>query len=318
MISIDKCEGELVRLAGRSGVLIASRATLAIYAAMRALQLPAGSEVLMPANLCANPAEAVRLAGLKPLFVDISAETLNIDWEAAEPAVGPRTRVLLAVPIFGQPLDMPNVLHFAEHHNLTIMEDAAQALGVRHGKQPAGSVGICSVFSFGQGKIGDAGGGAALLSDDMALLERAQVVLAAMPSASSLQGLHERIYRSLQALPGEIEARTRLAEQYRQRLDMPGVTHPGIAAMPPLWKYSVLLASRHERDAVTWALLALGVEATNLYLPLSLFEKSRLKRPGGYTAGWSVYNRIVNLPLWPQPAHLLERVLEGINAGLNS
>ena len=176
------CEEALTRMAGREYALLAPRATTALVALLRALDLPPDSEVLMPISLCANPANAVRWAGLRPLFADISPTNFSMDLDAAERTVGPQTRVLLAVPLFGHPLDVSALLDFSGRNDLIVIEDAAQAVGLRYGRRQAGSVGTCSIYSFGAGKIADAGGGAALLSDDAGLLRRARNELEKLPS----------------------------------------------------------------------------------------------------------------------------------------
>src|SRR5438552_13802930 len=104
--------------------MLAPRAITALVALFRALDLPPGSEVLMPVALCANPALALRWAGLRPVFADVSPSTFNLDLDAAARVVGPQTRVLLAVPLFGHPLDVPSITEFARAHNLIIIEHA--------------------------------------------------------------------------------------------------------------------------------------------------------------------------------------------------
>jgi len=134
-----QCEQRLATIAEREHALLAPRATIALVALLRALDLPPGSQVLMPVMLCANPAYAVRWAGLRPLFADVSPGTFNLDFQAAERVTGPDTRVLLAVPLFGHPLNAPSIAEFARAHNLIIVEDAAQATGLSHAAgSPAG------------------------------------------------------------------------------------------------------------------------------------------------------------------------------------
>jgi dTDP-4-amino-4,6-dideoxygalactose transaminase len=297
-------------MAGREHALLAPRATIALVALLRALELPPGSEVLIPVNLCANPAYAVRWAGLRPLFADVSPAGFNMDLEAAERMAGQDTRVLLVAPLFGHPLDVPALIEFARRHDLIIVEDAAQATGLRYGERPAGSLGLCSVYSFGPGKIAAAGGGAALLSDDPDLLERARLVLDHMPSGRlRAEDRPGRILQALRSLPAELEARGALAGRYRNMLDSPGITHPTVPPGAPLWKYSILLPSRAERDRATRDLLASAVEATNLYPPLaSLFTEARAAETGAFPVAANLYNRIVNLPLWPQFPGLEESV----------
>lgn len=293
------CEARLAGMVGRKAALLAPRATIALVALLRALGLPVGSEVLMPAMLCANPAYAVRWAGLRPVFGDVLPGDFNLDLDAAERVVGPQTRVLLAVPIFGHPLDLPALLDFAEGHKLMVVEDGAHAVGLRYGDVPAGSVGVCSIFSFGRGKIADAGGGAAILSDDRALLRRAQLILQEMPSGKvPMAGQAAAIMQALDLLPRELVERCAAADEWRREVAMPGVEQPRVAMGLPLWKYSVLLPGRRERDALTRGLLARGVCATNLYPPLPhFFKEARRSEAENYPVAWELFGRIVNLPL---------------------
>jgi dTDP-4-amino-4,6-dideoxygalactose transaminase len=310
-LPVKQVEERLAALACRPYARLAHRATTVLVALLRALALPPGSEVLMPVALCANPANAVRWAGLRPLFADILPHTFNLNLDAAESVVGPQTKVLLVVPLFGHPLDGPALLRFAARHGLLVIEDAAQAVGLRHAsREPTGSIGICSIYSFGGGKIADAGGGAALLSDDLDLLTRAQVELARLPSGPRhLSAQAGRILNALDTLPSELVGRASLACLYRQTLTAPEITHPPVTLGAPLWKYSVLLPNRDERDRVTRALLATGVPATNLYPPLSRFF-SAAREEARYPVACDVFDRIINLPLWPQPPGLLEDAVE--------
>ncbi|MFL5733469.1 MAG: DegT/DnrJ/EryC1/StrS family aminotransferase [Chloroflexia bacterium] len=317
--SIEKteCERLLAQTAGRTHALLAPRATTALLALLRALDLPPNSEVLMPVALCANPAYAVHWAGLRPIFADISPTTFNLDLAAAERVIGPQTRVLLAVPLFGHPLDVPDLLEFAHEHNLILVEDAAQATGLSYADLPAGSLGICSVYSFGPGKIADAGGGAALLSNDPHILERAAAHLHSLPSnRHSDEHLPAGILRALQNLPHELLARATLAAQYRHILDHSGVTHPEIPSPAPLSKYSILLPSRPERDRATRELLAAGIPATNLYPPLAPYFPEARNATGHFPVASDLYNRIVNLPLWPQSTGMEERAARAISLAL--
>lgn len=310
---VVKAEHRIAALAGRTYAKLAPRATTALVALLRALNLPPDSEALMPISLCPNPVNAVRWAGLKPLFADISPHTFSLDLDAAESVVGRHTRVILAIPMFGQPLDAPALMQFAEWHDLLVIEDAAQAVGLHHARQePAGSLGICSVYSFGTGKIADAGGGSALISDDGGLMARIRAELANMPSSKrDLSGQASLILTALDDLPAELEARAKLADLYSQTLKAPTITHPQVAPHTPLWKYSVLLPTREERDRITRTLIETGVPATNLYPPLTRFFLDTHKAyPIHCPIAKDTFNRIINLPLWPQPPDLLETVVQ--------
>jgi perosamine synthetase len=256
------------------------------------------------------------MAGLRPLFADIDPQTLNMDLASAETVVGPDTRVLLACPLFGHPLDSEAVLNFARRHNLIVIEDAAQAVGVNHSDCPAGSLGVCSVYSFGRGKIADAGGGAALLTDNRELAWRVRSELKAISGAGE-QGIdREKLGASLQSLPCELERRACAAVDYRQNLRLPGVIHPDAAEDAPLWKYSLLFPDRTHRDSATRALLAAGIEATNLYRPLAPFFPRARNSSARFLVAGNIHTRIVNLPLWPLPEGTAVRAREALGADL--
>lgn len=295
--------------------MLASRATVGLVAVLRALQLPRGSDVLMPVMLCANVVHAVRGAGLKPVFVDMEAGEFGfgMDLAKAESIMHERSDVsaLLAVPLFGSGLDSDGLAAFAQRHRLQVVVDAAQH-GLRNVDTLVNGRQSLTIYSFGAGKIGDAGGGAAALSDDPGLLER---VKAEIGTKKDLGETAERIMKSLDRLEEEMAGRRRMAEVYRDGLQVEGVAHP--RGELPLWKYSVLLSDRDERDRVTRQLLERGVEATNLYVPLSRwFGPCRDKGWGRkeFPVAWDISQRIINLPLWPAREGLLEDVLWGFYA----
>jgi len=307
---VEQCERALAERGGRHGAVLASRATVGLAVVLRALQLPRGSGVLMPVMLCANVVHAVRGAGLEPVFVDMEAGEFGfgMDLAKAESIMRERSDIgaLLAVPLFGSGLDSDGLAAFAQRHQLQVVVDAAQH-GLRkvdafvNGRQPL------TVHSFGAGKIGDAGGGAAVIGDDPGLLER---VRAELGTKKDLGETAERIMKSLDRLEEEIAGRRRMAEAYRDGLRLEGVAHP--PGELPLWKYSVLLTDRDERDSVTRRLLEIGVEATNVYVPLSRWFGPYKDKGWGreaFPAAWDISERIVNLPLWPAREGLLDDVL---------
>lgn len=298
LTEINLCT-RLALMGQREEAILASRATSALTAVLRALKLPSGSEVLMPATLCANPALAVRLAGLRPLFADVSPADLNLDLEAARRVIGPQTRVLLAVPIFGHPLAAPAFETFAAERGLVLIEDAAHAVGLYHSDRPAGALGFCSIFSFGRGKIAAAGGGAAILGQG-SFLRRVQVELDRLEKSSRYSTV--QILAALDQLPEELEIRAAAVRRYSQGHGLPepaAITHlQPLRTGDPLWLYSMLLPDRESRDRTTRDLLSKGIEATNLYPPLPLFFRdSRAPQLSNYPVAWNAFNRIVNLPL---------------------
>ena len=148
-------------------------------------------------------------------------------------------RVVLAVPLFGGEVDEVGLRGFAERRDLVVVEDGAQR-GVVASSGNGGKLGaVCTVVSFGVGKVGDAGGGGAVLSDDLELLRELRG-----QRGSGGEGVDfGRIMGVLEGLEEEIEGRLRRAGEWRERFaGMKGVEQVG--EVLPVWKYSVLVRDR--------------------------------------------------------------------------
>ena len=147
--------------------------TDALVLALRALGIGAGDEVIVPTFSFVATAEAVVLAGAVPVFADIELDSFTIDARSAAAVVGPRTRALVPVHLFGQCARLEALGTLAETHGLKIVEDAAQALGARSRGRAAGSIGHAAAFSFFPTKnLGAPGDGGMVTTADAALAER--------------------------------------------------------------------------------------------------------------------------------------------------
>ena len=120
----------------------------ALHLASLAIDLQGGEEVLVPAQTHVATAHAVELCGAKPVFVDAEPRTGNIDLDALESLIGPRTRAISLVHFLGRPVDMPRVLDIARRHDLRVIEDCAVALGARVDGTHVGLLGDVGCFSF--------------------------------------------------------------------------------------------------------------------------------------------------------------------------
>ena len=135
--------------------------TLMLRAAIELGRLQKGDEIIVPANTFIATVLAVTAAGLTPVLVEPDADTCNLDPAKLGEALGPKTRAILAVHLYGRVANMPEICKFAEHHGLLVFEDAAQAHGASMDSKKAGSFGLASAFSFyptkNLGALGDAG-----------------------------------------------------------------------------------------------------------------------------------------------------------------
>lgn len=161
---------------------------MAFHYILRALNLPAGSEIIFPALTFWVVPEIARRNGLRPVFVDVDAATFNLDPTKIEAALTERTRAIVPTHLYGLPCAMSEVMKIAERHDLIVIEDCAQAVGARYRGRRVGTFGTASFFSFQLLKgINTYGGGMALTNDVvLARSVRAQALKEPAPSVLDL------------------------------------------------------------------------------------------------------------------------------------
>jgi len=166
---------------GRSHAAVAGRASAAIWAALRARGIE-GKPVLMPANICYIAAWAVLQSGNLPYLVDIDPATGNISLETLSQVRVASPAALIVCHMYGLGAPIAQIAEWARAREIFLIEDAALALGAVVDGRPAGSWGDLSLFSFGAGKIVDAGNGGAFLCDDAELTQKIESELETLPS----------------------------------------------------------------------------------------------------------------------------------------
>lgn len=173
---VKRFEKEMAASVGRKYGIAVSNGTAALEAAMVALNLDAGCEVIMPAFTIISCAQAITKAGLVPVVVDCEPDTWNMNTASIEAKITPKTRAIMVVHIYGLPVDMAPVLELARKYNLKVIEDAAEMHGQTYKGKPCGSFGDVSIFSFYPNKHITCGEGGMILTDDEHLAERCQGV----------------------------------------------------------------------------------------------------------------------------------------------
>lgn len=141
-------ETEFSGIVGNRHCVAVNSGTSALHMALIAVGVKPGDEVIVPSFTFAATANSVRLAGATPVFVDIDAESFCIDPAAVEAAIGPRTRAVMPVHLYGHPADMTRLVEVATRHGLWIIEDAAQAHAAQWQGTPVGAFGAAAAFSF--------------------------------------------------------------------------------------------------------------------------------------------------------------------------
>jgi len=172
---VRRFEEGFAELCGVEHAVAVNSGTTALVAALQVLDLEPGDEVLTSPFTFVATLNAILEAGATARFVDIRQEDFCVDPAALAAAVGPRTKVLMPVHLYGQTADMDPILKLAADHGLALVEDAAQAHGARHQGRAAGAFGL-GCFSFYATKNITAGEGGAITTDDARLADRLRVL----------------------------------------------------------------------------------------------------------------------------------------------
>jgi dTDP-4-amino-4,6-dideoxygalactose transaminase len=165
-------EAEWAEFCGARFALGVDNGTSALHLVLRALGIGPGDEVVVPTNSFIATAEAVSLAGATPVFADVDAATHLLTAETAAAALGPRTRAVVAVHLFGRTCDLESLQTLCASRGVHLVEDAAQAHGARFRGRRVGTFGVAAAWSFYPGKnLGALGDGGAITTNDERLHE---------------------------------------------------------------------------------------------------------------------------------------------------
>lgn len=255
--------------------------TDAIEIALEALNLPAGSEVIVPGNSFIASSEAVTRTGLKVVFADVDPGSYVLTAETVRARLTPATRAIIAVHLYGHPCDMEELGALAREHDLRILEDCAQAHGAQSHGRTIGTCGDIATFSFYPGKnLGAYGDAGAIVTNDQALAERARKIANHGRIGkydhdfegrnSRLDGLQAAVLSvKLRYLDGWTDRRIAIADRYLANLaNVEGLTLPKRGN----WAkqvYHLFVIRTERRDELKQHLAAAGVE-TGVHYPVAL------------------------------------------------
>jgi perosamine synthetase len=306
----ERFEAAVARRAGTAYAVACSSGTAGLHLLLTALGLGPGDEVITPSFSFIASANAVAYTGARPVFADIDERTLCLDPAAVSAAIGPRTRAILPVDVFGHPAPLPELRALAGAHGLAVVEDSCEALGaVLHGV-PCGSGRFAdgAVFAFYPNKQITTGEGGMIVTDDAFLAERCRSLRNHGREDGGAWLRHARLgwnYRmdelsaalgaaQMERLDEMLAARDRVAVAYTERLTrVPGVQGP--AVMPGVrmswFVYVVRLAPEVDRDGVMADLLARGIGCRPYFSPIHL-QPVYLGGPGGRPGELPVTERV--------------------------
>ena len=314
-------EAEIARLCEVEHALAVSSGTAALHLAVLAAGLEPGDEVVVPAYTFPATANVVALSGLKPVLVDVDPETMNID--PALIRVGPRTKLLLAVHLFGRPLrlhDLPDV---------PLLEDAAGALGARYRDRACGGLGIAGCLSFHPRKIVTTGEGGAITTSDSAFADAARELRnhgwrSLAPADMPAPGLNYRLSDILCAvgipqmnrLDELLATRTRIAGGYSERLAHLPVTLPG-ADDGDVHGWQAYVIQLDDRDRVLAELRGQDIEVQIGTYALNLL--GAYSDQGDFPGATRVFERALALPFHTRLSESdLDRVAAALDKAVSS
>ncbi len=169
---VEKFEEKFSEFCNAKYGIATSSGTSALHTALIALGISKGDEVITTPLSCIASANPILLQGAKPVFVDVDPKTFNMDVNLVEDKITHKTKAILAVHLFGHPVDMHPLLEIADKHGIWVIEDAAQALGAEYKRKKVGSIGRVACFSLYANKIITTGEGGMITTNDREVADK--------------------------------------------------------------------------------------------------------------------------------------------------
>ena len=312
--AVERFEKNLAAYCQTKHAIGVSSGTDALLCSLMALGIKAGDEVICPAFTFFATAGSIARTGAMPVFCDIDPATFNLDPQSVQKKVTKKTRAIMPVHLFGQVADMEAVNDIAAKNGLTVVEDAAQAIGAQRNGKPACSLGFAGCLSFyptkNLGAFGDAG---AICTDDDAFAERCRKLrvhgsghtyhhemIGGMFRLAAMQAAVLDV--KLKYLNGWHEARRRNAAIYNKLFAGSNVTAPAIAQGNHSI-YNQYVVRVPNRDAVKHQLSERGI-STAVYYPIPLHQQQCFQylghKAGDFPESERACREVLAVPVYPE------------------
>ncbi len=331
---------KLVELTGSPAVLLTTSGTAALEMAVRLLGIGEGDEVIVPSFTFSSGAASIVAAGGVPVFVDIEGDSGNVDPAEVEKAITAKTKAISVMHYGGAPVDMDAIMAISRKHNIPVIEDNAHGLAVKSRFGALGTIGSVAIQSFHDTKNVHCGEGGAVLINDPALVEAAEIMREKGTNRSKfLRGQVDKytwVDWGSSYLPSELNAavldaqldafegiqvrRFEIWNTYSEALADWAASLGGSVMAPVDGEHAahvfyVLMPDQDTRDSFLEYLRSNGVVGTFHYVPL---HSSPAGKKYGRTVGSlektdSFAGRLARLPLWPgmtdaQVAYVIDTV----------
>ena len=284
---VRELEARLAAYTGAKHCVTVASGTEALLISLMALGIEPGAEIITTPFTFVATAEVIVRLGARPVFVDIEADTCNINAGLVEAAITAKTRAIMPVSLYGQPADMDTLNAIADRHGLPVIEDAAQSFGAEYKGRKSGNLSVIGCVSFFPSKpLGCYGDGGAIFTSDDALAEACREIRV---HGQQKRYRHSRIgvggrmdtlqcavvLAKLERFDWEVERRLEIGAAYNRLLDQAGV--PRVWQRPDrtsvFAQYSIFAP---DRDALQKSLHEAGIP-TAVHYPLPLNEQPAYK-----------------------------------------
>lgn len=308
---VAEFEREWSRFSGAEGAASVGSGTDALtlsLIASGAVKKGSGDEVIVPALTAGYTALAVLNAGAVPVFADIDSETCTVEPQSIEDAITPKTKAIVPVHLYGQAAPVSQISQVANRHSLLIIEDAAQAHGIRLHEET-----VAAAFSFYPTKnLSAYGDGGAIVSNEAQLIERIKLLRQGGHQAAlegEVEGRNSRLDEiqaavlrvKLKRLSRWNERRRELAALYSEMLSgVEGLKTPAVS-QPDTRVFHLYVVQHAERDRLRRHLSERGIE-TMVHYPFLLHQQKLFRRPEQkqLPVAEALVSKLLSLPLYPQ------------------
>jgi dTDP-4-amino-4,6-dideoxygalactose transaminase len=319
---VEELEREIAAHSQAAHAIGCASGSDALLLALMALSIGPGDEVIVPSFTFFASVSCITRLGATPVFVDIRRDTFNLDADKLEAAIGPRTKAVIPVHLFGQCAEIDRICQIAGSRDIPVIEDAAQAIGAAYHSRPAGSWGVVGCFSFYPTKnLGGMGDGGMMTAGDAALADRLRLLAAhgmrpryhhhLVGINSRLDSFQAAVLRvKMKHLGAGVEARQKNAARYLQMFSDSGLVGREQITLPyrdpaafHVWNQYSIRVNGGRRDELKAYLADQGI-GSEIYYPIPMhrqkcFTDFRIAR-GGLGETEAAAAEVLNLPIYPE------------------
>lgn len=311
---ISLFETKFAEYLGVKHALACCNGTVALHAALLALGVGPGDEVIVPTLTYVAAANAVTYTGATPVFADSDPDTWNIDPEKLESLITPKTKAIIPVPLYGHPCDMDPIIDVAKKYGLFVVEDAAEALGAQYKGRMCGSIADISTFSFYGNKTITTGEGGMVVTNDDSLAAKVHLLKGQGMNPNRrywfpVVGYNYRMTNieaaiglaQMENIDNFLNKRRLIAQWYNNRLkDISGITLPieKNYAWHSFWMYSILIEGAYgkSRDEVMKMLADQRVETRPFFYPMHIMPVYEDNPSANLRTAETIASKGLNLP----------------------